>query len=112
MKSQLVNLNDENGKMNANLRMVCVLLFLVCTVLPAAAQKFTGSISGVVSDRSGAVVPGASVTVTNKGTGDTRTAATNRQGEYEFPDLPAGAYAVQSHQTSFTTFLSTGADCP
>src|SRR6266849_5886241 len=110
MKSQLVNLNDENGKMNANLRMVCVLLFLVCTVLPAAAQKFTGSISGVVSDRSGAVVPGASVTVTNKGTGDTRTAATNRQGEYEFPDLPAGVYDVQIKQTSFKGFLSTGVE--
>src|ERR1700724_1330677 len=67
MKSQLVHLNDENRqKMNANLRMVCALLFLICVALPAVAQKFNGSLRGVVSDRSGAVVAGASVTITNK----------------------------------------------
>ena len=110
MKSQRANLNDENGKMNANLRMVCALLFLMCVALPAVAQKFNGSLRGVVSDRSGAVVAGASVTITNKATGETLTAATNRDGEYEFPELSAGVYEVQVKQTGFKGFLSTGVE--
>src|SRR6267143_107178 len=106
MKSQLVNLNGENRKPSASLRIVGVLLLLMCAALPAAAQTSTGSLRGVVSDRSGAVMPDAAVTVTNRNTGETRTAATNRQGEYVFPDLSAGVYDVRIMQPNFKEFVS------
>jgi len=82
----------------------------MCAALPAAAQTFTGSLRGVVGDRSGAVIPDASVTVTNKSTGESRTAATNRQGEYVFPDLSAGVYDVRIKQASFKEFVSKGVE--
>ncbi len=110
MKSQPVNWNDAKRKTNANLRMVCVFLFLMCAALPAAAQKFTGSLRGVVSDRSGAVMPEAAVTVINKDTGETRTVATNQQGEYVLPDLPAGVYNVRIKQAKFKEFVSKGVE--
>src|SRR6266850_2505618 len=110
MKSQLVNLNEENKKMNAKLRILCVLLFLMCAALPAAAQKFSGSLRGVVSDRSGAVMPNATVTITNRDTGETRAVTTNQQGEYVWPDLPAGVYDVRIKQANFKEYVTKGVE--
>jgi hypothetical protein len=70
-------------------------------LVPAYAQKITGTISGVVTDPSGAVVPGATVTITNTETGLSRTATTGTSGEYSAPDLPPGVYRVVISQTNF-----------
>jgi Carboxypeptidase regulatory-like domain len=51
------------------------------------AQPFYGSIVGTVTDASGAVVTGATVTITNLGTGETRAAKSNTAGDYEFVNL-------------------------
>jgi hypothetical protein len=74
------------------------LLLALCIILLSApalrAQVLYGSLRGTVSDASGAVIPGAVVTVTNQGTGDARTIVTSGQGEYLALDLQPGLYSV------------------
>ncbi len=65
------------------------------------AQSNTGSITGVVSDQNGAVVPNASVTVTNVGTNDARTVQTNTDGFYEVPSLSTGVYKITATANGF-----------
>jgi len=66
-----------------------------------AAQTFTGTISGVVSDPTGALISQATVTITNVETGLVRTVTTNDLGEYVAPDLPNGIYRVAVKQANF-----------
>src|SRR4051794_38184812 len=68
-------------------------LLLFCA--PLWAQTL-GTITGAVKDSSGAVVPGATVTVVNKGTNAARTTSSNEVGLYEFPALPPGLYTVKT----------------
>ena len=65
----------------------------------------TTSLSGTVTDPNGAVVVGATVTLTNKATGLTRTTATNERGYYQFTQLPPGTYSLRVEQTGFKTIL-------
>src|SRR5947208_17129070 len=60
------------------------------TAVLASAQSFRGSISGTVTDATGAVVPQAHVTLKSAGTGLSREATTNSEGAYALPDLPPG----------------------
>src|SRR5450432_1917612 len=73
-----------------------------------SAQTFRGTILGTVTDPSGAVLPGAKVTVKNTGTGSERTTETSADGSYSVPELPIGTYTVTVTQTGFQTFLATG----
>ncbi|HEV2387533.1 MAG TPA: carboxypeptidase-like regulatory domain-containing protein [Candidatus Acidoferrales bacterium] len=70
---------------------------LVVAVVPTAVAQTanTGSVVGTVTDPSGALVPGADVTLTNLGTNAVRTAQTDAKGGYTFPDVPPGQYALQ-----------------
>jgi hypothetical protein len=67
--------------------------------IPAFAQD--ASLGGTVTDASGAVIPGATVTATNEGTGVISTAVTNAAGVYNFPRLLFGAYTVKAEQKGF-----------
>jgi hypothetical protein len=67
------------------------------------AQIATGSILGAVTDSSGASIPGATVTITNKATGVPRALTTNAQGLYNAPALPAGEYDVRVEMQGFKT---------
>src|SRR5260370_19035870 len=58
------------------------------------AQSNTGSISGIVQDQGGAIIRGATITVTNVGTNETRATQSNDEGYYEVPSLPTGVYKV------------------
>ena len=69
-------------------------LLLVCLSLPSFGQTITGTISGEVTDSSGAVVADATVTVQNLGTNEKRIATTTRSGAFELPDLAIGKYKV------------------
>lgn len=64
-------------------------------------QAGTGGISGVVSDTNGAVVKGATVTLTNKDTNETKTTSTNDEGIYSFVLLKPGKYTVKTTAASF-----------
>jgi hypothetical protein len=69
------------------------------------AQAPTGTIAGVVTDESGAVVVNAPVTVTNKGTGSTRTLFSGVTGNFSVPALPAGEYQVKVTMAGFSTLV-------
>src|SRR5215472_7016499 len=90
------------------------LILSICTVglllAPLQAQKTTGTIRGVVSDPTGAVVPNVAVIVRNDGTGSARTANTNADGEYVAPELPAGTYTVTVKAQSFKEAVSTAVE--
>src|SRR5271155_4592065 len=68
----------------------------------------TASISGTVTDPSGAVVAGATVTATNVETGVATTLTTNAQGFYSFQSLPLGNYTISVQQTGFKGYAQTG----
>ena len=73
-------------------------------LLPEAAfsqGETTSAIIGQVSDASGAAVPGATVTVTNKETGLRRSASSDDSGRFHFPQLKPGAYSVKVEAEGF-----------
>lgn len=72
------------------------------------AQSIQGSILGTVKDPVGAVVPGATVTLTNVGEGAVRTTLSNASGDYQFLDTKAGRYAVEVSITGFEKWSTTG----
>src|SRR5215475_8994300 len=81
------------------------LLITAFIVLPCHAQVPTGSLAGAVTDATGAVVPNAMVTLTNKETGATRTVESNSEGFYSAPSLPAGEYEVKVVAKGFSALL-------
>ena len=70
-----------------------------------AAQVGTGTISGVVTDSSGAVLSGAALTITNTATGVATSVTTNGQGHYTAPNLIVGEYEVKASKQGFQTQL-------
>ena len=85
------------------------LAFLVLLAIGSAHAEASDSLrlSGVVSDPSGAMVPGASVTVVNIGTADTRSTQTDENGWFEVL-LPAGTYRVEIKAAGFGAFAQEG----
>lgn len=79
--------------------LVCLLSFPLLSI----AQD-TGAITGTVRDPSGAIVPGAQVTVTGTAGGNTRTTTTNSDGEYLAAGLPGGTYDLTITAPGFKTF--------
>src|SRR5579871_4821564 len=69
--------------------------------LSVHGQAVNATLLGSVTDATGAVVPGAKVTITEINTGVTHTGPTNESGNYTFPDLPPGAYTVTVETTGF-----------
>lgn len=69
--------------------------------MPAAAQVLYGSIVGTVSDQTGAAVPSATITATNKETGQQRTAQTNSAGGYTFVAVQPGKYEIKVAASGF-----------
>jgi Carboxypeptidase regulatory-like domain len=83
-----------------------LLLVLACT--QGLAQSTQGSIVGTVKDTAGAVVPGATVTLTNTDEGAVRTTKSNGVGEYHFQDVKAGKYSVEVTAAGFEKWAVTG----
>ena len=74
----------------------------------ASAQALYGSIVGTVADQSGAPAPGATVSVTNTGTGHSLNAVTDRDGSYVFRNLLPGEYALTASLQGFREIRQTG----
>jgi hypothetical protein len=88
---------------------VCVFVSMPWLLLAPVAfsQVDTGSITGTVTDQSGAVVPGAKVTLTNTGTSFTVSTETGSSGTYIFIPIRIGTYTVQAEKQGFQTILRT-----
>ncbi len=81
-----------------------------CVTLPLAAQKVSGTITGVVSDSAGAVIAGADVSVRNTATNEVRTAKTSSGGDYVVPELSAGTYDVSVKGPNFKESVIKGVE--
>src|SRR5262245_16527500 len=73
-----------------------------------AAQATTATISGTVTDSSGAAVPGATVTVKNTGTDISQTTVSDERGRYRLPSLNVGQYEVKAELQGFQTSIRKG----
>ena len=85
-------------------------ILFVATPHPATAQVLYGSVVGTVSDPSGAVIPGAAVTLTSKQIGASRTEKSDEGGRYSFVNVLPGTYDVSVTANGFRTFLAQGVD--
>jgi len=84
-----------------------LLPLLLLPAPPALAQGgIMSTISGVVADTTGGVLPGAGVTITHNATGVTNSAVTNPEGIFSFPGIPLGTYTVTVTLQGFKTFVA------
>jgi hypothetical protein len=75
------------------------LILFVCVSLQG--QSTYGTVSGTATDSSGAALPGAQVTLTNTGTGETRTQSTGSEGLYQFVNVIPGQYRLEIEKAGF-----------
>lgn len=85
--------------------LLSLIVFLGCVPLYAQANS-SSSLQGTVKDVKEALIPGATVTVTNKANNLSRTATTNESGEYRLDLLPAGVYDIKVSASGFGDVLS------
>src|SRR5438045_1502938 len=91
------------------LKIMAVGLFFLCaTPLFAQSQAANGAIEGTISDSSGGVLPGVTVTLVSQETGAERSVVTNEKGIYRAPLLPIGTYRVVAELQGFKKFEQTG----
>ncbi len=109
-KGRAVNLSSSIlGLATAASAAFLILNLLTFATFPvAAAQVVTGIISGRIVDPSGGAVPGASVTLTNRGTAAVLTATTPDSGAFRFTLLPVGIYDLQISRSGFETLHLAG----
>src|SRR5690606_33144055 len=82
-------------------RSICASLLFLLFPISAAAQLDTGVITGAVTDSSGAVLPGVTITATQDETGVATSVVTNASGQYVFPGLRVGLYTVAAELQGF-----------
>lgn len=85
-----------------------LLVLMLSVPLGLHAQQYSGTIVGTVTDSTGAVIPGATITVINTGTAARLTQTSGGQGEFTFAQLPVGAYELHVKQGNFKEFVVTG----
>jgi protocatechuate 3,4-dioxygenase beta subunit len=79
----------------------CVFAFCIAALTNLQAQSTYGTITGSVTDPTGAAISGAKVEATNQGTNDSRTTLTDAQGIYLFPNLIPGSYTISVSSDKF-----------
>ena len=93
---------------------VCVffLLVLVCALATCSLAQSTASLTGVVTDATGATVPNAKLTLINEATGVSTSSQTDSTGTYLFPSLPTGSYRMEVTAAGFQKAVVTDIDLP
>src|SRR5712692_878974 len=100
-------MKPTGGNMVFAIRVVLVLALALGLSAPLAAQIQNGTFSGVVTDQTGAVVPGAEVKVTNLGTSFAVVAKTDGNGLYRATELPVGTYKIEVSAAGFKKAVHT-----
>lgn len=101
--SQIYSRREAPNSLRAKLMwfLVCCAMLAVSAVVAFAQAGTGGTISGTVTDQTGAIVPNVKVTITNTDTGQTFQATTNSAGQYVIPDLQIGHYTVRAEAAGF-----------
>ena len=94
--------------MKRSLTLLVGALAFLLTTTSASAQLSTAQLSGRITDESGAVLPGVTVTATQTDTGLTRSVTTDASGAYVLPNLPTGPYRLEAMLQGFRTYSQTG----
>lgn len=94
--------------MRRKLVLTCTLAALLAIPWAASAQRTTGDIRGVVTDESGAILPGVTVTLRGPGVPGAPTTVTNESGIYRFPNVSPGIYDITAELAGFSTNVQTG----
>ena len=89
-------------------RLLLLLLFSLCLYPSFASAQVSATLSGIVSDQSGAAVPAASATARNLDTGLSRDTVTDQAGRYQLFALPLGQYEVRVKKAGFAEAVRTG----
>jgi len=85
-----------------------IAFLIALTATLALAQFETATLTGVITDSAGAVVPKAEVKAVNEATNVESSAAANAEGRYFFPNLRPGSYRVTASAPGFKQFVSAG----
>src|ERR1700752_461837 len=84
----------------------CFCLLVTATVTNTFAQGTTSRVTGVVQDKNGAAIPGATVTLTNDANGTALTTTTSDSGVYTFDLIQVGSYSIMIEKQGFKKYLS------
>jgi len=95
---------------SALLGLIVAVGLLTTLTAPLFAQAVTGTILGTITDSTGGVMPGATVTLKHEGTGLTRTVVTDAAGEFTAPALPTGKYTLAAELSGFKTMTLSNID--
>jgi hypothetical protein len=88
--------------------LLSALMIVVFSAHDLAAQQATALLTGTIKDASGAVVPGAKVTLKNSATNVTRVANSNKDGDYVFTSIPIGPYELEVERQGFNKSVRKG----
>jgi len=96
-------MNTFTSRMKCHRGLVCGLVLLLLAAFPVIlfSQAYFGTVSGLMTDPTGAVIPGVKLTLTDVGKGYTFTATSNKAGEYLLPSIPPSTYSLTAEMTGF-----------
>lgn len=98
--------------MRRKLVLICTIGALFAIPLSALAQRTTGDIRGLITDESGAVLPGVTVTLRGRAVPGAPTTVSNEAGIFRFPNLPPGTYDITAELQGFSISEQTGIPVP
>src|SRR2546423_761613 len=111
---QMTENKERFSSMEANRRYfvsisgLMIVVLLAITSVTATAQVTTASLAGTVLDTSGAIVPGANVTLKNEASGDVRRTTANGDAYFTFNAVPPGTYTVVVEMKGFNNWQAKG----
>ncbi|HET8921729.1 MAG TPA: TonB-dependent receptor, partial [Candidatus Acidoferrum sp.] len=104
MKIQFSSTNNSFNKWHLILQALWAVVLLLALPFSAHAQATSAAIRGTVTDEQGAAIAGADVTITNADTSNSRATKSDGDGNYTFPSLPVGRYALKVNKEGFKAF--------
>jgi hypothetical protein len=87
---------------------VCVVVGFLLPVLPAFGQGGVAEVNGNVTDQTGSLLPGVTITITHESTGLQRTVVSNESGRFVIPAVQPGQYTIRAELSGFQTQTRTG----